>query len=59
MLELPEATENELNRLKAHFPFRIIWCAHKDGEWVTGATLNRREPNRLTRQGWQVFQVKR
>lgn len=59
MLEMPEATENELVRLKQHFPYRIIWAACKGSEWVTGATLDRREPNRLARQGWAVFTVKR
>lgn len=59
MLELPEKTEAELIRLKQYFPYRHIWCAHKEGEWVTGATLDKREPNRLARNGWQVFTVKK
>lgn len=57
MLELPEATEKELVRLKQYFPARIIWCAHRNGEWMTGANLDNREPNRMARQGWQVFKV--
>jgi hypothetical protein len=42
-------------RLKAYFPFRIVWCAHKDGEWITGANPTRREPNKHGREGWDVF----
>lgn len=58
MLELPEATEKELLRLKQYFPYRIIWCAHRNGEWLTGATPDNRAPNKLSREGWQVFKVK-
>ena len=42
MLELPDKTEAELIRLKQYFPYRHTWCAHKEGEWVTGATLDAR-----------------
>lgn len=58
MIEMPEKIENELIRLKQYFPFRIIWCAHKSGEWITGANLDNREPNKHLREGWQVFKVK-
>jgi hypothetical protein len=57
-LEIPEATESELVRLRGYFPYRIIWCAHRNGEWVTGATLDKRAPNKLNREGWTVFTVK-
>ena len=57
-LELPETVERELKRLRQYFPFRIIWCAHRNGEWQTGAASTLRQPNKLQREGWQVFRVK-
>lgn len=57
MLELPESTEREMLRLKAYFPARVVWCAHRNGEWQTGATLDNRVPNQLAREGWQVFKM--
>lgn len=58
MLELPQNIENELLRLRAYFPYRIIWCAHRNGEWVTGANTDKGQANKYARDGYQVFFVK-
>ena len=50
-----EQQTKELQNLKAHFPFRIVYGALKDGEFVASAVTSKRIPNQLARQGWQVW----
>jgi len=48
----------EMQRLKAYYPFRIVYGAlSPSGEWQCGGVANKREPNRLARLGWQVFTI--
>ncbi len=54
-IEIPDNVQNELKRLKEYFPFRIVWCAVKDCEWVTGADLTRRNLNKYIRAGYSAF----
>lgn len=56
-IEVPASVARDLARLRQYYPYRHIWCACKDGEWQVGATLTRREPNKMAREGWQVFAV--
>lgn len=43
--------ENELRRLKAYFPFRIVWgVVDENGNFTCGASTTRRELNRLLRK---------
>lgn len=44
----------ELIRLKAYFPFRIVWGAIKGAEFQCAASFTKREANRLARDGWTV-----
>lgn len=46
--------EAELTRLKAYFPFRIVWGAiSENGEFVSGASHTRRQLNSYVRKpGW-------
>lgn len=55
-----EAQLRELQNLKNSFPFRIIYGAFNPatGEWVASAVPTMRIPNKLAREGWQVFTVK-
>lgn len=49
----------ELARLKAWFPFRIVYGAiSPDGVWESAAVTTMRQPNALARKGWQVWTVK-
>jgi hypothetical protein len=46
----------EMQRLKQYFPFRIVFGAIlPGGEFACGAVLNRREPNKLARNGAKVW----
>lgn len=47
----------ELQSLKNFFPFRIIYGAFNPvtGEWFASAVPTMRIPNKLAREGWQVF----
>ncbi len=51
-----KAQENA-QRLKAYFPFRIVWYAvHPEScEFETGATPTKRQANDMARKGWDVF----
>lgn len=55
MLCIPDHITREVQRLKSHFPFRIVWCAVKDGTWVTGANVTMRQANDHARKGWRVY----
>lgn len=52
-----EAQVRELQNLKNSFPFRIIYGAFNPatGEWFASAVPTMRIPNKLAREGWQVF----
>lgn len=55
-MSLSESQTAEMQRLKAYFPYRIVYGAiGPKGEWQCGAVVNKREPNRLSREGWTVY----
>lgn len=57
-VEIPESVARDMERLRAYFPYRIIWCAYKDGEWVHGGSKTRHVINTHLRKGYAVFIVK-
>lgn len=56
-----EAQITELQNLKNSFPYRIIYGAVNPttGEWFASAVPTMRIPNKLAREGWQVFTLER
>ncbi len=57
-IELSTETQDELNRLKQYFPFRIIFAAYIDGNFYTYATHTKRQMNNILRKGGLVWMVK-
>jgi hypothetical protein len=59
-MELTDKQIEELRRMKSYFPYRIIYGAinPQTGEWIASAVPTMRVPNRLLREGWQVFTLK-
>ena len=51
----PEAIEQEMIRMKAYYPFRIVFCALVDGVWEVQARTTMAVPNRLARAGMPVY----
>lgn len=51
------AMQKEMARLRAYFPYRIVWGAlnPQTNEYVTGATAARHQPNNLARKGQEVY----
>lgn len=60
-MELTQAQTAELQRLKSFYPFRIIYGARhpRTGEWVASAVSTMRIPNKLAREGWEVFTLRK
>ena len=59
VVELTEQQTAELQSLKGHFPFRIVYIAiAPDGTYETGAVTTMRQPNKLARAGYQVATLK-
>lgn len=58
--QLTEAQIQELQGLKNSFPYRIVYGAINPatGEWFASAVTTMRAPNKLAREGWQVFTLK-
>lgn len=56
-MELTNTQMAEVIRLKQHYPARIIYCMiDKDTKQFTcSAVLNMRIPNKLAREGHQIF----
>lgn len=58
-----QLTEDQLIKLaylQTHFPFRIIYGAiSRDGEFEASAVTTMHRPNKLAREGWKVFTVKK
>ena len=59
MTQLPESTIKELQRLKAYFPYRIVWAAYDpvSGNYETGVSKTRRQINDRMRQGHACYTV--
>lgn len=55
--ELTAVQVQEMQNLKLSFPFRIIYGAFNPAtkEWFASAVSTMRIPNKLAREGWQVF----
>lgn len=55
--QLPDATLEEMKRLKGWMPYRIVYAAVNPdtNEVHTGAVVDMRQPNKYARQGWAVF----
>jgi len=48
----------EMARLKAYFPYRIVWGAIRtDGAYEVGANVTKRQVNDLIRKGYQGFTI--
>lgn len=58
-IQIPANKARDLQMLLAHYPYRLHWVAIKGDECEVGATLDRRQPNKLAREGWTVHMVKR
>ena len=55
-MELNQQQTQELQRLKAYFPFRIVFgVIHKDGSFQSYAKRTMHVANRLSRDGASVF----
>ena len=52
---LNESQMAEVKRMKACFPFRIVYAAIKGDEFRCAAVATKRIPNQLARDGWQVW----
>lgn len=56
---LSEQEKAEMMRLKAYFPYRIVYgVRNEDGTFEASAVTTMRIPNKLTREGKQVFILK-
>jgi hypothetical protein len=50
--------ERQLLRLKAYFPYRIVFGWIENGEFYTGAVATMHKPNKLAREGKEVWIIK-
>lgn len=55
--DVPDAQRTDCARLKAHFPYRIVYAAFNPatGEWITNAVTTKARPHALARKGWRVW----
>ncbi len=51
----------EMQRVKSYFPFRIVYGAFNPTtkEFVASAVTTMRIPNKLIREGWEVFTLQK
>lgn len=55
---LTQSQIQELQRIKAYFPYRIVFgVIKKDGTFEVWAKTTKHAANRLAREGHQVFMV--
>ena len=54
-----EKMQTEMKRLKAYFPFRIVWGAINQvtQEFVVGANCTKRQVNDMIRKGWAGYVI--
>ena len=59
MNEAISKMQAEMNRLKAYFPYRIVWGAlnAETLEFVTGANVTKRQVNDYVRKGWNGYAI--
>ena len=55
---IPLALRQDMRRLKAYFPYRIVYGAiSPTGETVAAAVATMHKPNALARKGWAVWRI--
>jgi len=56
-VNLTTKQETEMRRMRQWFPYRIVYAAInlQTEEFVCSAVTTMRIPNKLAREGWQVF----
>ena len=54
-MELTDNQKNDLKLLKAHYPYRIVWCAKHPvtNDFQCGASATKRYVNDLVRKGYE------
>ena len=54
-MELTDKQKYDLQLLKAHYPYRIVWCAKNptNGDFQCGASVTKRYVNDLVRKGYE------
>lgn len=59
-MTLTESQIAEMRRVKGFYPFRIVYGAFnpETKEFVASAVQTMRIPNKLMREGWEVFTLK-
>lgn len=59
MNEAISKMQSDMNRLKAYFPYRIVWGAinAETLEFVTGANATKRKVNDYIRKGWSGYAI--
>ena len=59
MNETISKMQSDMNRLKAYFPYRIVWGAINSEtlEFVTGANVTKRQVNDYIRKGWNCYAI--
>lgn len=57
MNEAISKMQSDMNRLKAYFPYRIVWGAinSETFEFVTGANVTKRQVNDFSLKGWNAY----
>ena len=54
-MELTDTQKHDLQLLKVHYPYRIVWCAKHPatGDFQCGASPTKRYVNDLVRKGYE------
>jgi len=54
-MELTSEEKYNLQLLKAHYPYRVVWCAKhpQTGDFQCGASATKRYVNDLVRKGYE------
>lgn len=57
-MELTQTQIQDLYNLKRWCPYRIVYGAiNNNGDFVSGAVYDMRQPNKLIKQGYTVFKI--
>lgn len=58
-VELTEVERNQIQQLRAHFPFRRIWFAVHGEERLFICRPTAARANNLARKGYDVFEIRK
>ncbi len=56
-MQVPDNIQQDMQRIKAYYPFRIVFCVYDGESWEVYAKTTRHVMNNAIRKGYGVWSI--